>query len=328
MIDLLKISDTRIKHRKNTDKEGLRLLYDLIINAGGQEINGYIPLPGSVGLGYVKSFELEKGLKASVHQVTLNDDLLLKRNATPNDSETLFIAFNVFNKSADTYRKAISSVQITSNNINFTNFLPGRIPVFTLAISLEKSLLVNWFKDLKEEVPQLLTTNRPVVLDTPLTPEIRRLLTDFVLPGKNPFLPAFFYKIKIQELLYWLFRELNTWRKPVHFLHGSDVEKIYRVRDLLLSLPEKLPDLRGLSQEVNISEAKLKIVFKQIFGTSTYAFYQLARMEEAARLLLHHSVSEVGYQMGFSNLSHFARLFRKHHGITPKKFQSVKIETA
>ena len=45
-------------------------------------------------------------------------------------------------------------------------------------------------------------------------------------------------------------------------------------------------------------------------------------MEEAAFLLKQASisVSDVGYELGFSNLSHFSRLFQRHYGITPKKY--------
>ncbi len=45
-------------------------------------------------------------------------------------------------------------------------------------------------------------------------------------------------------------------------------------------------------------------------------------MKEAARLLKENklSVSEVGYKIGFSNLSHFSRVFEKHVGLKPKKY--------
>jgi AraC-like DNA-binding protein len=33
-------------------------------------------------------------------------------------------------------------------------------------------------------------------------------------------------------------------------------------------------------------------------------------------------VAQAGYELGFSNLSHFSRLFEKHYGQNPKKFSA------
>lgn len=44
-------------------------------------------------------------------------------------------------------------------------------------------------------------------------------------------------------------------------------------------------------------------------------------MEAAKQQLTHRSVSEVGHQLGFTNLSHFTRLFARHHGCKPKHYQ-------
>jgi AraC-like DNA-binding protein len=49
------------------------------------------------------------------------------------------------------------------------------------------------------------------------------------------------------------------------------------------------------------------------------------RMQEAARLLKEKrlTVSEVGYRLGFTNLSHFSRVFEEHIGMKPKKYSTV-----
>jgi len=45
-------------------------------------------------------------------------------------------------------------------------------------------------------------------------------------------------------------------------------------------------------------------------------------MQEAARLLKEKrlAVSEVGYQLGFVNLSHFTKVFEEYIGMKPKKW--------
>lgn len=105
-------------------------------------------------------------------------------------------------------------------------------------------------------------------------------------------------------------------------LHKDDREKMFQLRKCLLSQLSIPPNLYDLSRAVGLSESKMKQLFRHTFGTSIYHYYQAARMEEAARLLRHLSVSETGYQLGFSNLSHFARLFARHHNLTPKKFKN------
>ncbi len=128
--------------------------------------------------------------------------------------------------------------------------------------------------------------------------------------------------IGVQELLHWLFdrllaREISKHR-PVHH---TDAEQLERVRATIvadLSVPPQLAQL------ADMSISKLTDLYKQVFGDSIYDYFQKARMDEAGHLLKQGgcSVSETGYRLGFSNMSHFSRLFEKHYGITPKRFSS------
>lgn len=56
-----------------------------------------------------------------------------------------------------------------------------------------------------------------------------------------------------------------------------------------------------------------------------FSYYQKLRMKIATQLLKENkmSVSEVGYALGFSNLSHFIKVFEEHNGIKPKAFQKT-----
>jgi AraC-like DNA-binding protein len=108
-------------------------------------------------------------------------------------------------------------------------------------------------------------------------------------------------------------------------VNNADAEKLIAIRNIILADLSKLPSIHTLAITVGMSETKLKLLFKQTFGDTIYNYYQKVRMEEAAFLLKQaaYSVSEVGYQLGFSNLSHFSRLFQRHYGSTPKKYTTA-----
>lgn len=57
-----------------------------------------------------------------------------------------------------------------------------------------------------------------------------------------------------------------------------------------------------------------------MYGVTMYQYFQHMRMEKARILLLSfkYSINEVGRQLGYSNLSHFATAFKKELGNFPK----------
>ncbi|MBO0933858.1 helix-turn-helix transcriptional regulator [Fibrella aquatilis] len=105
-------------------------------------------------------------------------------------------------------------------------------------------------------------------------------------------------------------------------INKADIDKIFLVRQLIVSDLSSPPSLKNLSTVCGLSVTKMAGLFSQIFGDTIYNYYQTIRMEKAASLLKMgaHSVSETGYQLGFVNLSHFTRVFEKHYGVKPKKY--------
>jgi len=52
-------------------------------------------------------------------------------------------------------------------------------------------------------------------------------------------------------------------------------------------------------------------------------FIWIVKLKLAAKFLINKqgNVSEAAYEFGFSNPSHFSRMFKKHFGVSPKEFQ-------
>ena len=303
---------------------GLRVLLDLAAAAGAHpDESGTVQLPASLGSGFVRLLIPEPGLMLTIHHYTLVEEVVVQRSADETEPEKLLIAFYAFDPTPAASRP-LSTAQITSTTIALTMTLPAQTPIFIVALAIDKPLLATWLPPTEQGLPRLLAGRHPVALDTLLTPELQAVLRQVTAPRPAHALDAFFYKTKCQELLYWLLRELaDRAAGPVRPLHSADAAKIFRVREALLATLSQPPNLPALAQTAGLSETTMRQLFRQVFGTSPYQYYQQARLEEAARLLPSRSVSEVGYGLDFTNLSHFARLFEQQHGLPPKKYQAV-----
>lgn len=110
--------------------------------------------------------------------------------------------------------------------------------------------------------------------------------------------------------------------KHLYALNSQDIQTIYRIKKQIIKSLEVPPVINDLAVSAGMSPTKLKRIFKQIFGNSIFSYYQEFRMQEAARLLKEEklSVSDADYRLGFTNLSHFSRVFRKHTGMKPKQY--------
>jgi AraC-like DNA-binding protein len=77
-----------------------------------------------------------------------------------------------------------------------------------------------------------------------------------------------------------------------------------------------------MAQELAFSRMQLHRKIKALTGQSPHEFLRSKRLQQAAALLKLQTgnISEIAYQVGFSNLSHFARAFRQEFGKSPKEF--------
>jgi AraC-like DNA-binding protein len=83
--------------------------------------------------------------------------------------------------------------------------------------------------------------------------------------------------------------------------------------------------LNKLADTVGFSDSKLQKSFKQVFGKSIYQYALYEKMLVAQKMLKSkkYSVSEVGYELGYSNLSHFTKAFKNQFGVNPKTYASM-----
>ncbi|WP_080237317.1 helix-turn-helix transcriptional regulator [Spirosoma rigui] len=297
--------------------------------------NGLLTIPESLGQGYLRKLAFGPDFKITIHRYLLKEDLVLERNTSGlgNDLITVFfysneqalqIAYNEDNQVLFSQRDE-SAIQVTSNDLSSTIRFPAHQQIHYVVVALTPARLT-----------ELLAVNEPnSVLRTitrsgssflffeRMAAESKLLLKNMAAVDMHNPMSHFYMHIKVQELLYLVFHKLSLRESAAHqTMNSADAERLLYIRNEVISDLSVPPVLRELAQVAAMSETKLKQLFKQTFGTTIYTYFQQARMEEAAFLLKQgrHSVSEVGYELGFSNLSHFSRLFEKHYGLNPKRY--------
>ncbi|RXZ80775.1 AraC family transcriptional regulator [Paenibacillaceae bacterium] len=104
-------------------------------------------------------------------------------------------------------------------------------------------------------------------------------------------------------------------------LSRTDCTKLKKARDILLERMDAPPSLLELSRLVGLNDYKLKMGFKEMFGTSVFAYLRGQRMERAWEGLQSGevNVSAAAAMVGYANFSHFASAFRKQYGVNPSE---------
>lgn len=292
-------------------------------------------IPESMGEGFVRKLTFAEGFRLLVHRYTLKEDLVIRREATLERNDLLSIFFYNNDQALEMKynddgsvpfsRNNASAVQVTTNDLSSTIRFPARTYTEYIVIGITGSRLKTLLSmDTANATIRTATTEKASFLFFErMSAEMKLLLRNIADTAMSDPLSHFYVRIKVLELLYLLFRQLSARVNTSHqHINSADAEKLLVVRSEILSDLSVPPVLGELAVTAAMSETKLKQLFKQTFGDTIYNYFQKARMEEAAFLLKQakHSVSETGYELGFSNLSHFSRLFSKHYGMTPKKY--------
>ncbi|OGX87947.1 helix-turn-helix domain-containing protein [Hymenobacter coccineus] len=300
---------------------------------------GVLEMPEQLGQGYIRKLAFGPDFKITLHHYLLREELVINRKASElgnelitvffyNNEQPLGIAYDdnsqvLFSRHDDSE----AAIQVTSNDLSSTIRFPAHQYIHYVVVAIKPARL----KELlavsnPNSVLQTITgSGNSFLFFERMAAETSLLLQKITAVDMTDNLSSFYVQNKVQELLYLVFHKLSLRESAAHQpINSADADRLLHIRKAILRELSVPPVLRELAQRAAMSETKLKQLFKQTFGATIYTYYQQARMAEAAFLLKHgrHSVAQVGYELGFSNLSHFSRLFEKHYGQNPKKFSA------
>ena len=88
-----------------------------------------------------------------------------------------------------------------------------------------------------------------------------------------------------------------------------------------------VPSTSNLAKEADVHPVHLAAVFRRFHKQTIGEYVQKLRIEKAAQLMLNRELplSQIALDSGFSDQSHFTRIFKRHTGTTPGAFRKTLI---
>lgn len=78
--------------------------------------------------------------------------------------------------------------------------------------------------------------------------------------------------------------------------------------------------ITDIAEELNMSVSNFSSKFKGEVGISPNTYLRNLKLNKAKEMLNYKNVTEVASALGYDNISHFIRLFKKYYGTTPKQY--------
>lgn len=153
-----------------------------------------------------------------------------------------------------------------------------------------------------------------------ITPRMRETIQRIKQLDPHQTASSLFLEAQVLDLLAMVITQLDQpLHSNSHSFSQADLEAIHMARDILLNRLESPPTLAELSRLVGSNEFLLKRGFREIFGTSPYAFHLQHKLGLARSYILDTqlTIAEIAYKVGYRDPAHFTKAFRKQYGTRP-----------
>jgi len=107
-------------------------------------------------------------------------------------------------------------------------------------------------------------------------------------------------------------------------IHAMD-RRVEEVAELINTELHRSPSASVLARAVNLSESRLRHIFKRQLGISLSRYVRTIKMQRAADLAstTFLTVKEIMVSVGFRDESHFVRDFEKVYGLSPREYRTA-----
>lgn len=286
--------------------------------------------PKSIGHGYIRQIELRQGLELEILNCRLHDRLITDCPERPNG---LKFHFHLSGQHED-------KLTVVGDR-EFALYGSGLAPkelndgpkqkALEVEVYMQPETLCSFIGNSTEQLPtELQQLIRPVEQENytrvaKVTPFMESVMWQILRCPYQGITKRMYLESKVLELVSLVLEqesEIQKGERAIKPLNAGTLERIHYARTLLLQNLHHPPSLPDLAKQAKLNEYTLKRGFRQVFGTTVFAYLHKYRLEQARQLLEtgYMCVTEVMQAVGFVDRHHFAGAFRKQFGVSPREF--------
>lgn len=290
-------------------------------------------LPGHIGSGNGILLKIEEDLFFNIYDLQLHTPIKAHRKAVSYGEYFPIICwFSYEQMEQETLgeKKLVSrdspySIFFPSPMIESFYMIPAKSRFIILTITITKDwLLRNTSGNKKSNILSVVESNKPFFLYEEISFNMSKYLEKLKELDLNDIVSLIQVRSNVLNFIALFIAAIERRKSSVvaSNINHHDVEKLFGVRQMITSNYSKPPDIKTLAAEASMSESKLQKLFKEVFGITIYQYALKVRIEQAKKMIesKRFSISEVGYEIGYTNLSHFTAAFKKQVGINPKQY--------
>ena len=296
--------------------------------------------PPKIGQGFFYKVTLKTGFELYVMDCLFKKCPIFRAQANPS---VVCLRFNLTGQNTVQVKgvnKAFSTTAQTNSLFYFQNpktsgMIKENLPVRAVSLHFDPYLFFN-FMSQENLLPPVLKkiamgANIPFFCHTSTTtPNMQVTIQQIIKCPYQEMTRKIFLESKALELLAYKLNQMDAKQNQTSSHSGCSpdaFEKIRFAREILLREMESPPSLFELGKTVGLSRTKLHTEFCRAFGITPFAFLRDARLNKA-KLYLDEgmmNVTEAAMAVGYSSISHFAKAFKRHFGVTPSDCQASEL---
>lgn len=295
-----------------------------------------IKIPDSIGMGTFETIVVKPGLYLVIEDFSLDEEVRFTYSPGPENYKIAGVGFCLSGYGMSQPNCFKEPFRIASGHSIYFSFPSGTQFYDTIKskrmLDISLMILPEFINACLKDFPELLSDNIRLFFDEmyqrshTISGAVQNLLNQILSCPFKGIGRQFFIEGKVMEILAHLLNQ-NQDRYPLHTkdaVQPQEVEKVQKAADIMRLSHDKFKNLESIAKSVGMCRSRFHKCFSLVYGMSPFEYLRNFRMETAKSFMASGdmSITEIAYGVGYSSLSHFAKIFKKYEGVSPSEFKN------